>query len=136
MRTWGRQYYSDGSYQWVEVSTDANGYNDNVYITTLIQALKLNLGESPFYANLGVPQYQTVVTQVFPDFYVSQIQTYFAPYFASLTIIRVPGSFPPVYNVNVVCHSGAVLNTQLFSSNEPAPPLLGSTFILGESTLG
>lgn len=110
MRTWGRVYSEDGSYVWQEVSTDANGFNDDVYLTTLVQALKLNLGESPFYANVGIPQYQTIVTQVFPDFYVSQIQTQFAPNFASLTITRVLGSFPPVYNVNAVCHSGAIIN--------------------------
>lgn len=110
MRTWGRTYNEDGSYQWVEVTTDENGFNDSVYLTTLVQALKLNLGESPFYANYGIPQYQTIVTQVFPDYYAAQTQTQFAPYFASLTITRVQGSFPPVYNVNAVCHSGAVIN--------------------------
>jgi hypothetical protein len=51
------------------------------------------------------------MTQTFPDFYTSQIQQQFAQYFASLTIVRVPGSFPPQYNVTAVCHSGAVLNT-------------------------
>lgn len=110
MRTWGRTYNQDGTYQWVEVLPDANGFNDNIWLTTLVQALKLNLGESPFYANVGIPQYQTIVTQVYPDFYVSQIQQYFAPNFASLTITRVQGSFPPIYNVSAVCHSGAVIN--------------------------
>jgi hypothetical protein len=92
------------------VQTDANGYDDNVQLTTLCQALKLNLGESPFYSNLGLPQYQTIVTQTFPDFYVQQIQQQFAQYFASLVIVRVPGSFPPQYNVSAICHSGALLN--------------------------
>lgn len=110
MRTWGREYNEDGTYQWVEVTPDANGFEDNIWLTTLVQALKLNLGESPFYANVGIPQQQTIVTQVYPDFYVSQIQQYFAPRFASLTIFRVPASFPPVYQVNAVCHSGAIIN--------------------------
>ena len=35
MRTYGRNYNPDGTYTWVEVSTDANGYNDDVYLTTL-----------------------------------------------------------------------------------------------------
>ncbi|MBR8147079.1 hypothetical protein [Burkholderia vietnamiensis] len=110
MRTWGRIHNQDGSYRWVAVTTDANGYNDNVYLTTLCQVLKLNLGESPFYANYGIPAQQTVVTQVFPDYYAMVTQQQFAPYFASLAIVREPGSFPPVYNIQAVAHSGALLN--------------------------
>jgi hypothetical protein len=110
MRTWGRTYNEDGTYQWVEITTDENGFSDNCWLTTLVQALKLNLGESPFYANLGIPQYQTIMTQVMPSYYVSNIQQYFAPKFASLAIIQVPGQYPPVYNVTAVCHSGAVIN--------------------------
>jgi len=113
VRTYGRITNSDGSKTWVQISTDANGYEDNVYLTTLAQVLKLNLGESPFYANYGIPQYQTVVTQVFPDYYAMTTQQQFAGYFASLAITRVQGSFPPVYNVNIVTHSGAILNKQI-----------------------
>ena len=113
MRTYGRITNEDGSKTWVEVATDANGFSDNVYLTTLAQCLKLNLGESPFYGNWGIPQYQTIMTQVMPDYYASQTQTQFAPYFASLTITRVQGSYPPVYNVNAVCHSGALINTTI-----------------------
>jgi hypothetical protein len=109
MRTYGRAYNEDGTYTWNEVSTDANGYNENVYLTTLAQVCKLNLGESPFYSNYGIPQQQTIMTQVFPDFYMMQIQTQFAPYFASLSINRVPGSIPPAYQVTAVCFNGAVL---------------------------
>lgn len=108
MRTYGR---FNGA--WEEVTTDANGYNDNVWITTLCQSLKLALGESPFFANYGIPAQQSVMTQIFPDFYVSQTQTQFSPYFASLTITRVQGSFPPVYNAKAICHSGAILETEV-----------------------
>ena len=110
MRTYGRTYNTDGTYTWVQIDTDNNGQNDNVYLTTLAQCLKLNLGESPFYADYGIPQYQTVVTQVFPDFYAMQTQTQFAPYFSSLVITRVQGTDPPQYNVKAVAHSGAQLN--------------------------
>jgi len=98
---------------WVEVDTDANGFNDNVYLTTLAQVLALNLGESPFFANYGIPQQQTVVTQVYPDFYAAQTQTQFAPYFASLIIKRVQGSSPPVYTVTAISHSGALLTEEI-----------------------
>jgi hypothetical protein len=108
-RTWGRTFDEFGNSTWVGVSTDANGLNDQLNLTWLCQVLKLNLGESPFYANWGIPAQQTVVTQVFPDYYVMQIQRQFATAFASLAIARVPGSIPPTYNVSVVTHSGAVL---------------------------
>lgn len=97
---------------WTEVTTDANGYNDNVYLTTLAQVLQLNLGESPFYANYGIPQQQTIVTQVMPDFYVSQINSLMSPYFASLMINRT-SSNPPTYAVNVITHNGAIINTEI-----------------------
>lgn len=134
MRTYGRIANEDGTKTWVVVQTDANGFQDNVYLTTLAQCLKLNLGESPMYANFGIPAYQTVVTQTFPDYYVMQTQTQFAPYFASLTITRVQGSFPPVYQVNAVCHNGAILSPYVDSSI--VAPQLDNTFILGQSTLG
>lgn len=113
MRTYGRITNTDGSQTWVIVQTDAEGFNDNVYLTTLCQCLKLNLGESPFFANYGIPAQQSVVTQVFPDFYAAQTQQQFAPQFASLVIQRVQGSNPPVYNVHVTDHSGAVLSQQV-----------------------
>lgn len=113
MRTYGRLYAEDGSYSWVVVETDENGYNDNVYLTTLVQTLKLNLGESPFFANYGIPATQSVVQQIFPDFYAALTQQQFAPYFASLIIQRVQGSVPPVYNVSATCHSGAVITKQV-----------------------
>lgn len=113
MRSYGRVTNPDGSKTWVEVTTDSNGYNDNVYLTTLAQCLKLNLGESPFYANYGIPAQQSVVTQVFPDYYVSQTQSQFSPYFASLIINRVVGSYPPVYNATAVTHSGSIITSEI-----------------------
>lgn len=110
MRVWGRTYNPDGTYQWVSVVTDANGDSSNCYLTALCQALKLNIGESPFFSNTGIPQYQTIIAQVFPDFYASAIQQQYAQYFASLAIVRVPGSLPPQYNVTAVTPSGAILN--------------------------
>ena len=110
LRAWGRTYDKFGNSTWNLVQTDANGMNDAVYLTALIQWLKLNLGESPFYANAGIPAYQSVVTQVFPDYYANLAQKQFSSCFASLTIQRVPNSSPPTYNVNVQTHSGAILS--------------------------
>lgn len=110
MRAWGRTYNEDGTYQWVQVSTDTNGLNDAFYITALAQCIKLNLSESPMYATSGIPQYQTIMAQTFPDYYVMRIQQQYAQYFASLTINRVVGSSPPQYSIRAVTHSGAIIS--------------------------
>jgi hypothetical protein len=93
--------------QWNVVETDENGYNDQVMLTTLAQNLKLNLGESPFYADKGIPAISSVQTAIAPTMYMARIQQYFAPYFANLTIAQVPGQVNPTYNVFVLTNSGA-----------------------------
>lgn len=109
MRTYGRIQNPDGSMSWVVVSTDANGYNDMVYVTTLCQVLLLNLNESPFYASYGIPAQQSALQQVLPDYYVGLTQQTFAQYFASLRVSRQSAN-PPTYAVTVVTHQGAILN--------------------------
>lgn len=109
MRVWGR--LPDGT--WQAVTTTATGDNTYVYITALVQALKLNLGESPFYANVGIPAQQSVVTQILPDFYLSQLQARYAGYFASLVISARPvsGLNPdPIYDISVVTKQGTTVN--------------------------
>lgn len=106
MRTWGRN--QNGEWQMVE--TDANGFNDGVYLTTLAQWLKLNLAESPFFADAGIPQFESVLTQVAPDFYVVKTQQQFAQFFASLSVVRVQNSNPPAYNIAVQMQSGATVS--------------------------
>lgn len=108
MRIWGRTTDDLGNKTWTVVTTDPNGLNDAVYVTNLIQVLKLNLGESPFFANSGIPAQRSVMTQIFPDFYTYQTQTQFAQFFVSLTVQKVP-STTPTYNITAVTHSGAVI---------------------------
>ena len=115
MRVWGRQYSNDGTYTWAAYETDANGYNDAVYITALCQVLQLNLGESPFWANYGIPAIDSITTQIFPDLSVYFIQQQYSQYFASLKITKVnatndKGSPTPVYNVAIVTQQGAIIN--------------------------
>lgn len=106
MRTWGRVYDPlTHEPTWVEVTTDAAGFDDYVWLTTLIQCFKLNLGESPFFANYGIPAKESVVQQVFPNFYATRAQSQFAKYFASLIITQVPAP-DPKYRVNVVTQQG------------------------------
>ena len=121
MRTYGRvaldPLYPD-VLTWVQVGTDSNGFNDLVYLTTLAQVLKLNLGESPFYGNFGIPAKSSVITQVYPDYYVTFIQQQFAQYFTSLIISRSvvtnsKGQDMPVYAVNVVTQYGSKIPFQV-----------------------
>lgn len=106
MRTYGRV-----NGVWQEVDTDANGFNDAVYVTTLIQCFKLNLNESPFYGQFGIPAKEAVIQQVLPDFYVYFMQQYFSQFFASLTVAKLPLGFPPVptYRVNITTQAGSKL---------------------------
>lgn len=110
MRTYGRALLADGSYgPWVVVETDARGFNDQVYLTTLCQNLKLVLGESPFYANNGIPSKTAVLQQVAPDAYVMQLQQQFSQYFASLIIVRQDAPVP-TYKINIMTHQGVRLD--------------------------
>jgi hypothetical protein len=121
MRTYGRVALNPlypKALTWVEVDTDANGFNDMVYLTTLAQVLKLNLNESPFFSNFGIPAQQSLITQVYPDYYVSFTQQQFAQYFTSLIISREvvtssKGQPMPVYTVNVVTKYGSKLTAQI-----------------------
>lgn len=112
MRIWGRVYAVDGTWTWQPVETAADGSNDYVYVTNLIQVLKLNLNESPFYANYGIPAQRTVIQQVFPDFFVSQTQAQFAPFFASLIIAKLAGPTPR-YRVNITTNQGVKINAEI-----------------------
>lgn len=113
MRTWGRVFPEDGSDPyWVEVVTAPDGSNDAVWITTLAQVLLLNLGESPFFGDWGIPAQQSIVTQIFPDFYVSVTQQRFSPHFASLIVAKqptTPEDPDPNYKINIVTSQGTVL---------------------------
>jgi len=106
MRTYGRTYDEYGNATWVEVTTDANGYNDAVYVTALIQCLKLNLGESPFWADWGIPARPSVMTQVFPDYWMALMQQRFASHFTSLTLTKLP-STTPTYQISVITQQGS-----------------------------
>ena len=109
MRTYGRLSINGGPLQWVTITTAPSGDNSMIWLVTLCQNLLLNLNESPFYADRGLPAHQSVIQQVAPDTYVSLTQQRFAPYFASLIIFRQSAN-PPTYQVNVTTLQGAQLS--------------------------
>lgn len=113
-----------GTYKWVVIETDADGYSDYVYITALVQCLRLVLQESPFYSQFGIPQAIDVHQQLQPDYYVNYIQSYFSQFFASLIISKRPqvptnsnfgpGStsyLTPIYDVSVIRQNGSLFST-------------------------
>lgn len=99
------------NYVWVEVSTDANGNNDAVWLTTLIQVLKLNYGESPMYGNYGIPGHASVMNQIVPDYYATLAQQQFAQFFVTLNLSRqaLTDSPTPTYDVAITANPGSVL---------------------------
>ena len=114
IRLWGRNYDVYGNPAWVSVATDANGYNDDVYLTALCQVLQLQTGESPFYSTDGIPSHQSIMTQVAPDNAIAAIQQKYAVYFLSLMVYRatatgIHGEQVPVYNISAICRNGATL---------------------------
>lgn len=112
IRTYGRVTdQASGARYWVQVSPDADGWSDTVYLTSLIQCFKLNWGESPFFGDWGIPAHQSVLQQIAPDYYVTLIQQRYAPFFASLQIAKVINAVEPTYTVNVLFHNGARIST-------------------------
>ncbi len=110
MRTWGRNAQG----QWVEVSTSSTGDNSEVWLTTFAQSLKLNLGESPFWGNYGIPAQTSVQLQTAPDFYVSQMQQAFAPYFVALSTQRTTGNNgEPIYNISAILNNGVIVSAEV-----------------------
>lgn len=92
-------------------ATDANGNNDIVYVTALAQYLKLELNESPFYAQAGIPAHQSIQQQLFPDHYTAIAQQAYAPYFSFLLVTPDPNSPDvPVYNFTIITHRGVALS--------------------------
>ena len=109
IRTFGRVTNQDGSKAWYVIETAPSGDNSQVYLTTLAQCFSLNLNESPFFGDWGLPAHPSVIQQLPPDTWVNLMQQRFARFFASLIVFRVPGSNPPTYQVNAVTLQGAVL---------------------------
>jgi hypothetical protein len=116
VRTYGRTRDTlTGVKTWQVITTDANGFNDMVWLTTLAQCCKLNLGESPFWADWGIPAQASVMTQTQPNYYMALMQQRFAPYFMSLLLSKFPDAFDstgrpmPYYAITVITNWGAYL---------------------------
>lgn len=138
MRTYGRtQDVLTGKKRWWVVTTDIDGYNDGVYLTDLAQVCKLNLGESPFFADWGIPAHESVMTQVYPNFYLSRIQERFAPRFAACILTTLPvdqgtadsyasgqgGAPAPRYYINVLTNYGSRIGVRVTADYPTEQPI-------------
>ena len=98
---------------WTAVETQPDGGDGNVYVTAMIQCFRLNLGESPFYGNFGIPARASVQQQIAPDYNVAFIQSYFSSRFASLIVTKQPSPVnnpAPVYQINAVRLNGTTVS--------------------------
>ena len=106
MRTYGKN--ADG--QWVEITETSY-----VWLATLAQTLRLSQGESPYYANYGIPSHDSVMSQVAPNAAVNRTQQQYAPYFASLTVLKDNLATQPTYRISAVFQNGTVMQTSVAS---------------------
>lgn len=104
MRTWGRNSTGD----WIEITETGA-----VWLATLVQTLRLGQGESPFYANYGIPAQQSVASQIAPDAAVARTQSQYIGFFASLIVAAVPGAVQPTYTVQAIMKNGQAINSKV-----------------------
>jgi len=105
-----RSYGQDQNGNWVEITETSY-----IWLATLIQTLRLTQGESPVYGNYGIPGQNSVMNQIAPDVALNRTQSQFAPYFASLTILRQQNATQPNYNVKAVFQNGTTIQTTVVS---------------------
>ena len=65
---------------------------------------------SPFFADYGIPARESVVTQIYPDFYVQLIQQRMAPHFMSLMLEHRPDALDETNRPMPHWHFEAVTN--------------------------
>jgi hypothetical protein len=123
MRVYGRVTDELGQKSWFAVQTDSSGNSEYVYLSALVQVLKLNLGESPFYGNYGIPAKTSVLQQIAPDYYVAFTQQKYSGYFANLVITRVQNAdmVTPTYNVSVLMTTGTKFQVNIDAETVPFP---------------
>ena len=82
-----------------------------IWLTTLVQTLRLIEGESPFYGNYGIPAYKSVHTQIAPDAAVSRTQSQYSPHFASLAVSKQQLAAQPTYNISAIFTDGTTIQS-------------------------
>jgi hypothetical protein len=105
-----RSYGVNAEGQWVEITETSY-----IWLATLAQTLRLSENESPFYANYGIPAQKSVQTQIPPDVAINRTQQQYAPYFASLSVIKQQNVVNPTYNISAIFQNGTTIQTTVAS---------------------
>ena len=112
MRIHGRQLNADGTKTWVTLDTENGDSLDAIYVLWLIQTLKLNTLESPYYPGAGMPIYQAMQNTFYPDSRIAKIQANFSQYFSYLSITRLTNP-DPYYQIIVITKNGVTGTIQV-----------------------
>jgi len=79
-------------------------------LVDLINVLQTEPNEQPFWANLGIPLKQTVITKIAPDYYLDAVKNYFFQFFDNLKIDKLAVNN---YFISVKLKSGIVYSGDL-----------------------
>lgn len=111
MITFGR----DENGLWQSVETDANGYDDDCYLTTVAQVLQSQLGESPFFAQYGIPARQSITARTHPDYWINRVREQFSPMFTSISIVKTVDltNNEPTYHIDALKLSGSAASSTI-----------------------
>jgi len=69
-----------------------------IWVTIVKHELQLRVGESPFYADAGIPAEDSIITQQEPDYHVNNVKRRYEAKFNAFDITKVSGQ-PLVYNI-------------------------------------
>jgi hypothetical protein len=83
-----------------------------VWATTFIHTLKLNLGESPFFANYGLPSQESVMTQIAPDFFIEHTRQQYSDKFAILKM-TTKAAINPTYDAFIMTKQGKTITERI-----------------------
>ena len=78
---------------------------DLVRFAELCQVLKAEPREMPFNSNYGIPAQESVMSRIFPDYWMMKVQSQFVQFFLSLIISR-DKSADFGYRVEVTLNNG------------------------------
>jgi hypothetical protein len=78
-------------------------------VTIVKHELQLRVGESPFFADAGIPAEDSIITQQEPDYFVNQVKARYQSKFNRFDISKISGN-PLVYNIALTTKNNQTVN--------------------------